>query len=359
MDAGLIEDDSCHCDRETKAMRAASSGITLVTFLLMVAGVSDSADDPIAARLATAKESHRKSLEVARKLVLDQIESLDDAARKKGDIELVEKLKAEREDFESKGVVAKRISASVYNKAVTKAKDELLNAYQSAIKDYLRARDDLAAKRITAEKDEFLRSQILINKQLQTKKERPGVKPMSKKQDGNSIDGPGANGTVLAGEWKLENGELVQTSIVGDSTLIFGDPLWESYNLKIRARSEKGNGNCWNFYHYIDVQNHQNLYLERNRTMGLGTVVEGRGRSERVQVNIPHFEWYEVEIRVRGPKSQIFLDGKQIMDHSDDNLHRGRIGLGGKSTAFRVQKIIVTSTTGEILFSGLPRLPSP
>jgi hypothetical protein len=111
-------------------------------------------DDPIKAKLDEAKHQYYKTADKLHKNVLDELEKKEAAARDKGDKKAVDQVKADREAFTERDVVPKFI-ANDYSKDLSRAQSALVSAYETAIKDYTKAKNDSEATKIEEELKQF------------------------------------------------------------------------------------------------------------------------------------------------------------------------------------------------------------
>jgi hypothetical protein len=123
-----------------------------VCFALIVPGRAD--DDPIKTRLDEARQQYRETIERSRKNILDMLEKKEAIARDKGDKKAVDAVKAEREAFNDKDVVPKSLTTD-YTKDVSRAQAAMTAAFETAIKDYTKAKKDDDASKVEEELKAF------------------------------------------------------------------------------------------------------------------------------------------------------------------------------------------------------------
>jgi serine/threonine protein kinase/tetratricopeptide (TPR) repeat protein len=162
---------------------------------------------------------------------------------------------------------------------------------------------------------------------------------------------------IYNGTWRVEGEDLVQASAEqGGKSMVFGDPSWSDYDFEVEVKGIGGT-NVWIFFDYVDPSNHCNFYPGPGNDHGLGTVVDGHVTHKSVRGSLQPDRWYKVKIEVRGPEARCFLEGEKVLDHFEARLTKGKVGLGGWETVSHFRNIEVRSTTGEILWQGLPELP--
>jgi hypothetical protein len=76
---------------------------------------------------------------------------------------------------------------------------------------------------------------------------------------------------------------------------------------------------------------------------------------KKIRIQLGH--WYDVWIRVRGPKIWCYLDGQEWFHCTDSPFKKGRGGFGTWLTVARFRNISVASPEGDVLWKGLPDLP--
>lgn len=167
------------------------------------------------------------------------------------------------------------------------------------------------------------------------------------------------------GDWSVENGELIQSSLSTDISYVFGDSSWGDYELTLQARKERGaegflvlcRAGAGDSFYWLNIGGWNNTRhaLEKETDGGRRTI--GQGRNGRVETG----RWYDVRVRCEGNRIQGWLGQEQVIDVRDGNRPhlRGMVGLGTWGTHARYRNIRVTSLDGtRELFSGLPELPA-
>ena len=129
--------------------------ITAIAVALLVeCCVAQETVDPIATQLDRARQKYAKDYEQFEKSVNDLVEKKEDAARRVGNKQVLDGLEVERKSFDEDQVVPSFAPPS-YAKKQAAIRSDLERAYNTAIKDYIKKREDDEAKKIEAEMKEF------------------------------------------------------------------------------------------------------------------------------------------------------------------------------------------------------------
>jgi serine/threonine protein kinase len=162
-----------------------------------------------------------------------------------------------------------------------------------------------------------------------------------------------------SGEWGLhENGEIRQTK-EGEThcLLIFGDPHWTDYDLRVSAKGADSVGVAYR----VAKDQSCSLFILGGRG-NRDFAVEHWNPYELVQsVNrsVDANEWYEIVVKVRGHRCQCFVDGTLCLQYNEDDssaLH-GAVGLRTWTTPVSYRGIRVSAPDGTTLFEGIPQMP--
>lgn len=119
------------------------------------------AESPGVDRLAAAKESHEKEESQFRDDVVKVLKSAEDAARRAGKKEQLDRIKLETDEFEAKGTLPKSVVTRDAQRRIRKQREELEDVYLATIKSLTKAGQDDDAANIEKELGEF-RSQAGI-----------------------------------------------------------------------------------------------------------------------------------------------------------------------------------------------------
>lgn len=172
------------------------------------------------------------------------------------------------------------------------------------------------------------------------------------------------------GQWRVDDGEVVQTSPAADVRLPFGDPAWRDYEFSLEAQKTAG---AEGFLVLFRVAGDEDFYWvnlggwgNKRHAIERGRKDEGRHRPVGPAADgaIRQGTWYAIRVRCEGRHIQVFLDGKPLIDFTDDAKGHaaGRVGVGTWATRARFRNLKVTSLDGKVLFEGLPgdlAQPSP
>lgn len=111
--------------------------------------------DPVAQKLAAAKEEYKAAAEKARAGLLADLKKKEDAAQKAGDLKTLEKVQAEAKAFEDGGGLPKVVPVKTYEGQLGLARARLEEGYTVAVKQYTRDGKITLAKAVQQEFDEF------------------------------------------------------------------------------------------------------------------------------------------------------------------------------------------------------------
>jgi hypothetical protein len=123
--------------------------------ILAVGLCSARADDAEAVKekLFQAKKTYDAEVQKYRKSIDDLLDKREDLARIAGDKKSVDQIKAEREAYKE-GVVPAMLPTAIKQQLAT-ARSNLDKAYTTAIKEYVRLKEDSAAEAVEKEQKEF------------------------------------------------------------------------------------------------------------------------------------------------------------------------------------------------------------
>ena len=130
----------------------------IISTFVMNAVVAADPEEAIKARLNKAKADFDAEFLKAKTDLIAQLDLKLESATKAGELALVKKLRAEREDFAEKGEMPKSVPTKDFNAAGKKAFDRMAAAFVQARKEYTQASKIEEAEAVDKELDEFVKS---------------------------------------------------------------------------------------------------------------------------------------------------------------------------------------------------------
>jgi len=163
-----------------------------------------------------------------------------------------------------------------------------------------------------------------------------------------------------AGRWSIEDGQLVQAGSGTDLRLVFGDRSWtdceytleamktggaEGFLILFRAASDQD-------YYWYNIGGWGNLRHQLEKGSGGGRRTVGRAVEGRIETG----KWYPIRVRCEGNHFQVWLDGQQMLDYTDERSPHlaGQVGISTWSTQARFRSFKVATLDGKMLYEGLP-----
>lgn len=122
--------------------------------VLVGTGIGQEKIDPVATQLENARQKYKKEWDQFEKSVKDLLEKKEEAARKAGNKQALNIVQAERKAFEDDAVIPTFAPPAIARKQ-SLIRADLERAYNTAIKDYIKKREDEEAKKIEDELNEF------------------------------------------------------------------------------------------------------------------------------------------------------------------------------------------------------------
>jgi len=174
---------------------------------------------------------------------------------------------------------------------------------------------------------------------------------------------------VLAGQWRVEGNELVQTDLTRwYNSILFGDNQWTDYDFSVDAMRTGGENSFSLHFRAGDRGNSYKYVMGGDGNSTCSVVAHERGRTwslKSAHLSLQDNTWYTARVHVRGNHIACFLcnsgSGKdtRLFDLYDDRFYsRGRVGLETFISSFRFRDIKVTSPDGKVLWEGLPAVGS-
>ena len=163
-----------------------------------------------------------------------------------------------------------------------------------------------------------------------------------------------------AGRWSVEDNCIVQKSLDENLRQPLGDRSWTNYEYSLEACKTGGSEG---FLIPFRVKSDTEFYWVnfggwRNKRHAIERSLPDRGKrvvGPEIPGQIETGRWYAIKIRCEGPKVQVFLDGKQVMEINDpEGPQAGQVGVGTWNTQARFRNLKVTSLDGKTLLEGIP-----
>jgi alpha-N-arabinofuranosidase len=167
-----------------------------------------------------------------------------------------------------------------------------------------------------------------------------------------------------SGLWSREGDEIVQSSLNENVRLLIGDVGWQDYEFTLQAKKEGGSegflilfrANGENFY-WCNLGGWGNtLHAIEKGTPGVRWGVFGSQIPGAVQSG----SWYDIRIRCEGNHFQVWVDGNEMFNFTDNTATAhlsGQVGVGTWITRARYRNFVVTDLAGgDTLFNETPTL---
>jgi alpha-N-arabinofuranosidase len=171
-----------------------------------------------------------------------------------------------------------------------------------------------------------------------------------------------------AGEWRIEDGAIVQAGRATNQRFLLGDSAWSDYELTLRA---KKTGGAEGFLILFRAKGEDEFYWcnlggwgnERHQIeRGLADGRRWGGVGPSVRGSIETGRWYSIKVRCDGRRFRVWLDDALLIDFTDDEraLLTGRVGVGtwGTTAEFRDLQVIELEgkdgLRGKKLYEGAP-----
>lgn len=286
-----------------------------VTAMILCGVVAAAADDPIDAKLAAAKAEYAKSAEKLKAALLGELKKKAEAAKKAGDLNLLEKVEAEIKAFEEKSAYPKSISTKLYEAEARKAKAKLEDSFGTAIKQYTMDGKIELAKAVRKELEQF----------------KAGGSDSIALFNGKNLSGWKVTGKDDV--WAAEGGAIVCKG--GAGGYLLSDKEYADFELRFEYRWTKGGGASGVALRTPDAGNPAFVGMEiqlvdddnwEKLNKGKLTDIQRTGAIYAVQPakpasNKPIGEWNTMTIVCQGRKLTVELNGKDLLNSNLDD-HR-------------------------------------
>jgi formylglycine-generating enzyme required for sulfatase activity/serine/threonine protein kinase len=188
--------------------------------------------------------------------------------------------------------------------------------------------------------------------------QQPSVAPTDSKIFGRPF--------LVRGEWRIENGELVQPTLAaGDESfplLAFGEESLSNYDLTLEVKKTGGRDALGIQFQWLGPGHYREFCLKGNGEIQFDYRYNGNwgredGNSRRLSYSSNR--WYLLKLEIRGGTFRAYLDDVLQFEQTDPRFTHGRICLFTWDAAARFRRIKVSDPQGNVLFGGLPELPPP
>ena len=293
----------------------------------------------IAKKLDDAKAVNARAVENAT-LVLDRaLEKKLEFAKRKGDLNLVQRVTSEQDAFSDRGVVPKSVRTTSYSAALRRANSTLIVAYKTAIKAYVQADLTDDAADINKELKDFMESAAATNSVWISLFDGKDVSKWAKA--GNP-----------AAKWRVENGVLVGSTRVPSSILYTGRKGLTDFHLRVETMLSQGSSGGV-FFRWtpergglmaqVGGTNAGEFHKTGDLVATPGLQKPGRILIDAPVIQVEPDQWFSLEVKCNRAFVEITIDGKVVAKSSNVPwVQPGVIGLqcrGDSKVRFRKVEI--------------------
>ena len=201
--------------------------------VLIGTGIGQEKVDPVATQLENARQKYKKEWDQFEKSVKDLLEKKEEAARKAGNKLALDIVQAERKGFEDDAVIPTFAPPAIVRKQ-SLIRADLERAYNGAIKDYIKKRDDDEAKKVEEELKGFRNAPKIVA----TRRELVGTWTL-RVNNGYTTDLEfDPDGTVKYGI----NGSVVNYRIDIEAGLVYLGPGKDTDRIKLPLNGGRADG---------------------------------------------------------------------------------------------------------------------
>jgi alpha-L-arabinofuranosidase len=166
--------------------------------------------------------------------------------------------------------------------------------------------------------------------------------------------------------WSIQDDVICQEGTATNVRLTFGDPAWTDYEFTLEALKTGGQEG---FLVLLRVAGDEAFYWANlggwgNVGHALERGIAGQDRwgavTPQEQGQIETGRWYRIRARCEGPRVQVWLEDRLVIDYADDGKGpaAGGAGIGTWATQAQYRNLKVTALDGRTLYrraSGAPR----
>ena len=170
-----------------------------------------------------------------------------------------------------------------------------------------------------------------------------------------------------AGQWKLQQGILTQSSMVNNTRVWFGDATWTNYTLEVDFKRDRVTQQPFSFdagvYISVLAADYRNGYTLQlgasdDREHALHYEINNSRHSllPRVSGKLENDRWYNLRVEVGEDDTKVWLEDQLIFKFDDNRHSSGGIALGNWSTSTQWRNLRVTNKQGIPLLNAFPSL---
>jgi mono/diheme cytochrome c family protein len=170
-----------------------------------------------------------------------------------------------------------------------------------------------------------------------------------------------------AGDWVLENRNLVQRRLASDVRLVFGSSDWTDYTVEVDVQKTDGTREPLQYEAGVSLMvraaSLEQFYWLRlgvsdNREHGLDIADDGGHAplTRKISGTLERGRWYRLRVTVLGPSIRAWVDDQLVFEIQHARHTTGRIGFGNWSATSRWRNLTVRGHDGSLLLNGFPDL---
>ncbi len=169
--------------------------------------------------------------------------------------------------------------------------------------------------------------------------------PDGKKLSSDNLAADASKWQFPNGHWAVENGTIRFRGADRESWALVGDPKWENYTVHVRARKLGGDEGFLVLWHTADGDNYRwwNIGGWGNTTSRCEAAEEGgRGAfGPGTPFSVETGRWYDLRLEINGHHARGFVDGKLVLDVTDEASPATKVAFASASYATDRGDVIV------------------
>lgn len=172
-------------------------------------------------------------------------------------------------------------------------------------------------------------------------------------------------------QWEIQRGSfniiLDETNTIGHTStnsegrIMRGDLSWTDYSISADMKVLDFNGSNRAFLcgRYTDGNNFYGVSLSSKNGLELRKKVNGASSViAQVSTEIQQNTWYNVTLEMQGSILKVYLNGKLMIEATDDSLTAGAVGLVASKVQVNYDNILVTDVDNTVTPDSTPN-PDP